>query len=87
MAVDDSGTTVSGVVIVNVLANDSDPDLDALTVTADVALTANNGTVVCVLGLCTYTAGAGFHGTDTFTYTLSDGFGATDTATVAITVP
>ncbi len=33
----------------------------------------------------TYTPGANFHGTDSFTYTVSDGT-LTDTATVAITV-
>ena len=89
VAVDDSGTAVGGVAVINVIANDSDPDgiLDTLTVTADVSVTANNGLVVCVLGVCTYTAEVGFQGTDTFTYTLTDSVGATDTATVTVTVP
>ena len=70
---------------VTVLANDSDVDLDTLTVTAFTQ--GGSGTVTCTTaGVCTYTPGANFQGSDSFTYTVSDGSGGSDTATVAVTV-
>ncbi|MCP5083297.1 MAG: tandem-95 repeat protein, partial [Alphaproteobacteria bacterium] len=76
----DEDTTVT----INVLANDSDLDGDALSVTA---ATAGNGSVsIRPDGSLDYTPNANFNGTDTVTYTISDGNGATDTATVSITV-
>jgi len=85
-AVDDSLTTDQGTPgQVNVLANDSDPDGDTLTVTA--STNGAHGTVSCTAtGSCTYTPDAGFSGSDSFTYTVSDGHGGTDTATVNVTV-
>jgi large repetitive protein len=75
---DTPGTTV------NVLANDTDPDGDPLTVTG---ATASNGTVVVnANGTITYTPNANFNGTDTITYTISDGQGGTSTARVPVTV-
>lgn len=72
----------------NVLLNDSDPDpADLLTVTADVAVTANNGLVACVLGICNYTADPTFHGIDVLTYTVADLFDSRTTGTVTVTVP
>jgi large repetitive protein len=69
---------------INVLANDSDPDGDPLTVTL---ASAGNGTVVILSnGTIDYTPGPNFNGTDTITYTISDGNGGTSTATVTITV-
>ncbi len=66
----------------SVLANDSDPDGDTLTITAVTnglrGTVSTNGTTV------TYTPGPGYHGNDTFTYTINDGFGMSDTATVTI---
>ena len=71
-------------VTVAVLANDSDPDADPLTVTS---ATAPNGTVVInANGTITYTPAANFNGTDTITYKISDGQGGTSTATVTVTV-
>ncbi len=71
-------------VTVAVLANDSDPDGDPLTV---ISATAPNGTVVINPdGTVTYTPNANFNGTDTITYTISDGNGGTSTATVTVTV-
>lgn len=70
--------------LINVLANDSDPDNDPLTITAisspshGVATIGSNGIL--------YTPTSGYSGTDTFTYTISDGRGGTATATVTITV-
>jgi large repetitive protein len=85
MAADDSATTNEDTpVIISVLANDNDPDGDALSVTS---ATAPNGTVVINAdGSITYTPNANFNGTDTVTYTISDGNGGTSTATVTITV-
>ncbi len=84
-AVNDTATTTAGkAVTVNVLANDSDPDSDTLSVTANT--NPANGTVTRSGGNITYTPKAGFTGTDTFTYTISDGKGGTATGTVTITV-
>ncbi len=67
------------------LANDTDPDGDTLTVTG--GPTGADGTVTCTAGGdCTYTPNADFNGADSFTYTISDGNGGTDTATVTVTV-
>ena len=68
---------------VDVLANDVDPDGDALTVTL---ASAANGTVAIVGGVVTYTPNANFNGTDTVSYTISDGEGGTSTATFDVTV-
>jgi hypothetical protein len=71
---------------VTVLANDTDVDGDALTVTAKtngakgtVAIAAGGGSV-------TYKPSANAFGTDTFTYTVADGHGGADTATVSVTI-
>jgi alpha-tubulin suppressor-like RCC1 family protein len=85
VAVDDVKTTAEDTpVTVNVLANDTDPDGDTLsvsTVTDPVhGTTVNNGD-----GTVTYKPDANFCGTDTFSYTASDGT-LTDNATVTITV-
>ncbi len=70
-----------------VLANDSDPEGDDLTVSAFDASSVEGGTVAMNAdGSFTYTPPAGFTGTDSFTYTVSDGNGGTDTATVTIII-
>ena len=67
-------------------SNDSDPDGDAITVSAFDATSTAGGTVaVAADGSFTYDPPAGFTGVDTFTYTITDGF-LTDTATVSMTV-
>jgi Ca2+-binding RTX toxin-like protein len=83
---DDSAfVTSGGSVIIPVLANDSDPEGDALTVLS--AANGSNGSVVVNPdGTLTYTPNAGFSGNDSFTYTLKDANGATDTATVSLVV-
>jgi hypothetical protein len=75
----------SGANAVNVLANDTDAEGDALTVTAKTDGT--NGTVAITGGTgVTYTPDTNFNGSDSFTYTVSDGRGGTQTATVSVTV-
>jgi hypothetical protein len=72
-------------VTVSVLANDSDPDGDALSVTA--VTQGSHGTVVRnANGTATYTPAAGFQGGDAFTYTIADGKGGAATASVSVTV-
>ena len=72
--------------VINVLANDTDPEGDMLTVTA--VTQPANGTVSIGIGGANvlYTPNPDFAGTDTFTYTVDDGNGGTDTATVTVTV-
>jgi hypothetical protein len=86
VAVDDELVTRRNVAgSVDVLANDSDPDGDALTVTEWGQ--GAHGAVACEpSGECTYTPEQDFVGADAFGYTVSDVWGATDTATVHVTV-
>jgi len=72
VAVDDTATTQpDNPVTVNVLANDSDPDNQPLTITAVTAGT--HGTVTTNGMTVTYKPNADYNGTDSFTYTISDG--------------
>ena len=86
VANDDSAVTeTDSPVAINVLANDTDADQDALTVTS--VTQGTHGTVaIGADGTLTYGPSAGFHGTDAFTYTVSDSQGGSATATVSITV-
>ncbi len=85
VAVDDLATVPrnSPGVAVAVLANDSDPDGDTLTIAA-VSMPAN-GTASISGSTVRYVPRTGFVGADSFTYTISDG-ALTATATVRITV-
>ena len=70
-----------------VLGNDTDADLDVLTVISSSLLSAAGGAVVVDAdGAFTYSPPAGFSGDDTFTYVISDGHDATDIGTVTVTV-
>ncbi|MEP0545293.1 MAG: Ig-like domain-containing protein [Rhodothermales bacterium] len=81
----DTASTPAGVpVLIDVLANDTDPDGDALLL-AGVRPPAN-GTAEVADDAVRYTPSAGFAGTDSFTYTVSDGNGGADTDTVTVTV-
>jgi cysteine-rich repeat protein len=73
------------VTFAQLVANDTDPDGDTLTITAVDG--ATNGTVTLHANTNTveFTPTANFEGTGTFTYTVSDGT-ATDIATVTVTV-
>ncbi|MGD8590310.1 MAG: Ig-like domain-containing protein, partial [Chromatiales bacterium] len=80
----DSATVVeSGSITIDVLANDSDPEGQPLSIVG-VNTTGTTGTVTCN-GTCSYTAAAGA-GTDTFTYDVSDGVNTTAGVLVTVTV-
>gem|GEM_PF-598333 len=87
-AVDDAFTVEwnSGTTSLDVLADDSDPNSDDLTIT-DVSVGSQGGTIeIAQDGLSiNYTPAENFFGEETFTYTISDG-SQTDTATVTMTV-
>jgi hypothetical protein len=74
----------SGASVLDVLANDSDPDGDTLTVSA--VTQPANGTVTFNATSVSFTPAANFNGSTSFTYTASDGNGGTSTATVSVTV-
>lgn len=84
-AVNDSASVFEDSVanLVAVLSNDTDPEADALSVTA--VTQGANGSVAIVPGGVAYTPNPNFFGNDAFTYTVSDG-SLTDTATVNVTV-
>jgi len=86
VAVDDAGTTeLDTAITIGVLANDSDPDGDSLTVTV-VTDPANGSVVLNPDQTVTYTPASGFLGADAFSYTVDDGRGGTAQATVQVTV-
>ncbi|MGH9459365.1 MAG: beta strand repeat-containing protein [Thermoanaerobaculia bacterium] len=68
-----------------VLANDSDPEGDALSAVLD-AGPANGTLALSSDGSFTYTPNGGFAGTDTFTYHATDGTGSSAPVTVSINV-
>jgi hypothetical protein len=71
-------------ITVDVLANDSDPDGDPLTIESFTQ--GSDGTVSSAGGRLTYSHDGSSTDSDSFTYTISDGRGGTASATVAITV-
>jgi len=99
-AVDDASPSVLDTETLSIgtaslVANDTDPDGDTLSVSAVSGTSAQGATVVLSGGTITYnpsvsptlaSLGDGESLTDTFTYTVSDGNGGTDTATVSVLV-
>jgi VCBS repeat-containing protein len=84
VAVNDTATTPEDTaVLIPVLANDSDPDGDALTITN---ATTTNGTVTIVGTNLLYTPAAFYRGVVTLQYSISDGFGGAASALVTVTV-
>ena len=65
-------------------ANDSDADLDTLTITAVSNFVNGSGSVTN--GVVTFNPTANFNGTASFTYTISDGNGHTASNTATVTV-
>ncbi len=87
IAVDDSFTVPvdASTTSLDVLANDSDPDVgDTLTIT-DVTVPAN-GTATVNGDAIDYQPDAAFHGIDTFDYTIEDSTAGSSTATVTVIV-
>ncbi|HMB80445.1 MAG TPA: Ig-like domain-containing protein, partial [Vicinamibacterales bacterium] len=84
---DTATTTFKTPVTINVLANDSDPDGNTLTIQS-VSSCSNNGSAVIVGSQIRFTPSSDLTRgeTDTFTYTISDGKGGTATATVSVTI-
>ena len=86
IATDDSTiVTEDTAQIIDVLANDSDPENNNLTVSI-VTSAAQGSLIVNADNTVTYTPNTGYTGADSFTYQLDDGQGGTDTATVNLTV-
>ena len=81
---DEAATAEDARVVVDVLANDTDPDHDRLRVAS--VLAPAHGTARLVSGGVAYTPEADYHGTDRFTYVASDGNGGTAGAAVVVTV-
>lgn len=82
----DNATTSSAIpVLINVLANDSDPQGDALSVAA-VSNPAHGIATIDSNGMVIYTSAPDFVGTDTFTYTLRDSTGSTAEGVVTVLV-
>jgi hypothetical protein len=84
-ATDDSATTAYNTpVTLDVLANDTDPDGDSLSLTGVTA--PAHGTAALNNGKVDYSPATNYYGADSFDYTISDGNGGTDTGTVNVTV-
>ncbi|MCV6587304.1 MAG: cadherin-like domain-containing protein [Marinibacterium sp.] len=82
---DTAQTLLGQPVTIDVLANDSDPDGDAISVLS--VSDAQHGTVsIDASGMVVYTPAPGYLGSDSFTYTVSDGAGGRSTETVTVTV-
>ena len=81
---DESRTNANTPVVVDVLANDSDPDGDTLSV-ASYTQPSHGAASLNADGTITYTPNAGYTGSDTFAYTIGDGTGGTAMAAVRIT--
>jgi hypothetical protein len=71
-------------VMIDVLANDSDADGDALSVSS--VGSATSGTASISGNQINYIPGTAFSGISTFSYTVSDGKGGFDSAVVTVTV-
>jgi ELWxxDGT repeat protein len=72
-------------ITINVLANDTDPENQPLTLT-NFTQGANGSVAVNADNTVTYTPAPNFFGADTFTYTINDTHGGTATGTVKVTV-
>jgi hypothetical protein len=84
-AVMDTVTTAYNTALtINAISNDTDPENDTLTVTANTQ--PSHGTVSRAGNVFTYTPTTGYSGADSFTYTISDGKGNSATGIVNISV-
>jgi len=88
-AVDDSATIAedTSLASINVLTNDTDLDLDTLSVSAFDGSTIVDGVLTSLGGgAFSYVPDPDFFGTETFTYTVTDGNGGFDGGTVSLEV-
>ncbi|SLN69235.1 Ig-like domain-containing protein [Oceanibacterium hippocampi] len=86
-ASDDVATTDQGSsIVIDVLANDSDGDGDALSIQAITEQPAHGSVFINNDGTITYTPAEGFHGEDSFKYRVGDGNGGFSIATASVLV-
>ncbi len=86
-AVYDLAATRAGkAVFVNVLANDSDPDNDPISLTGVTGQPANGVAQIYPDQTILYGPNPGFSGVDSFIYSISDGHGGTSQTTVTVNV-
>jgi VCBS repeat-containing protein len=91
---DAASTAATASTTINVLANDSDPQANAILSVKALNLTGTNGSaVINANGTITYTPGpayanlvAGTSSSDSFAYTITDQSGQTSTASVKVTI-
>ena len=84
VAVNDSGSTPKNVAVtIPALANDSDPDGDALTI---ISVSPTNGAAIISGTNVVFTPATNFLGTATIGYRITDGFGGTNSALITINV-
>ena len=72
-------------IVIDVLANDSDPDFDAIGID-DLLLNPAHGTATVENRMIVYRPDAGFIGTDSFNYRVTDQYGAIDEGLVTVVV-
>jgi VCBS repeat-containing protein len=86
VAVADTASTNAGSPVdIDVLANDTDANNDALTI-SDASVTTGSGTALAVNGKLRFAPAANFTGVATLSYTIDDGHGGTASAAVTVTV-
>jgi hypothetical protein len=82
---DTAAATEATPLVINVLANDNDPDNDPLAVTS-VTQGAKGAVTINANQSLTYTPAAGGCGADGFSYTIGDGRGGSSTANVSVPI-
>lgn len=82
---DNANGLANSTVVINALANDRDPNGDALNITR-VSQSTQKGLITFDNSSITYKPLIGFVGTDSFTYTISDSYGATATASITVII-
>jgi hypothetical protein len=82
---DKSSGPEGGDLMIDALANDSDKDGDALTITG-IPSQGEHGSASVKNGALIYSPKPGFNGEDAFTYEISDGNGGKATARVTVTI-
>ncbi|WP_428276379.1 Ig-like domain-containing protein [Candidatus Palauibacter sp.] len=83
---DTAATAEDEPVVIDVLANDTDVEGDALTVASVTEPGHGTARIAAGGGGVEYAPGADYHGPDRFTYTVADGNGGTATAEVVVAV-